>query len=491
MVVLTLLGAGAMVGHHYFCQYLDGKEVNTDPLLGMRFSEQALIGVTGNAIASIASFVFGTAIGIVFVQVLWSSLRNKGLAIEHVQAVMECRTSPFSPSALYAWRAATKLTLLALLSAAMTLVTIFAPSALRTEAQTTVTSKPCTIPTVDMSGGTYGTYWPNNTGQTIWTPSPDMKRMVAQNLMSGSYITPPSPCGSCAYNLTFNAPAMTCSNTSNEFNFSGMLSPLPDLFIWNCTHDIYENGNTLNIATVEGYGVNMQAAACQVFNTSYTVEVFHNGTSTEVKVINAVAFQPVSAMDPSAPDKMAIYTIALATAQMLYGLGRVDLNTMENIIDTTDALDYNPYFYVSKLGEPGAPGSKKWQWEPGMVEALPQLVMNVSISMLSNPLNAPMVNIETQCRFYSIVYVYDELHLAVAYGSGLLVTVVCVLFGFLAVKKNGREESLGFSRLLVAILTPDLYTTELNKEVRIRATNQPGPQECSKFTVDRNNISFS
>lgn len=111
LVALNLLGAGAMVGHHYFCLYLDGKEVNTNPLLGMRCSEQALIGVTGNAIASIASFVFGTTIGIVFVQVLWSSLRNKGLAIGHIQAVMECRTSSGSnvtPDSYVQLRAITK-----------------------------------------------------------------------------------------------------------------------------------------------------------------------------------------------------------------------------------------------------------------------------------------------------------------------------------------------------------------------------------------------
>ena len=126
-----------------------------------------------------------------------------------------------------------------------------------------------------------------------------------------------------------------------------------------------------------------------------------------------------------------------------------------------------------------------------MLTALPQLMANVSISMLSNPLGAATVDLEAYCRYSSIVYVYDELHLAIAYGTGLIVTGVCVVIGFMTISKNGREESLDFTRLMVAILTPDLYNEELSKEMKIRAIDEKGPRECSKFVIDRNKLSMA
>lgn len=483
MSMLILAGVISMICHHFFYLLLSGRTVNTDRVVMLEISRQVLVGAAGNAIASFATFVLGTAVGIAFVQILWTRLHRKPYAIEHIEAMISCRSSPFSPAALRSWRAAWLLSAIAALGSTMRLITIFAPGALRTE--TSSFEKTCTIQKMDLSHAVFGVAIPDAQNVPIFYPSPNLDRMVLQNIVSGSYIPPPNFCGTCSYNVSFNAPAMSCTDITSQFNFNTMFLKDSDPIIWKVTHDIGLRGSTITVATMKAQNVQMEAARCTVYNATYLAEISHNATSTNVIVGNPTLHRPVNETQQDAPDYMSLFTTALATAQFLDGFGQVDLLKMQYINRGAGPyanIYFNPYFIFSSLGRPGPQSSMTWEWD-SMRDAFPQLMANISISLLSNPINAPTSNYDTLCTYSTVLYVYDQLHLLLSYGLGILLASLCVGAGFWSIRRNGREETLEFSRLMVAILSPSLLHEELRKSVRLK-TKQDGPDGCSTFVVD-------
>lgn len=105
--------------------------------------------------------------------------------------------------------------------------------------------------------------------------------------------------------------------------------------------------------------------------------------------------------------------------------------------------------------------------------SLPTLMQNISISMLSNPLDGTTVPTESTCLYTTLTYHYNPVQLFVSYGIAIGVTLACVLIGFWAVHENGVEESLSIRRILVAVLNSKLYGQTLNEDVIVRATNNP------------------
>lgn len=208
-----------MLCHHLFYDHLDGTEVEPDFVIDarLRLTKQALIGQAGNTIATVASIAFGAAIGIAFVQVLWASLGQKSHSIREIQAIMECRTRPYSPGAWNAWGVSRKLTLLAVFGSLMALITIFAPSSLRT-IQDFTDPEHCTVSRVDLAGEGYDKQY-NSTDDdglpsTSVTTSQELRKLVSRNLMDGAYLSPQNPLNrSVSYFLEFNAPAMNCTDT--------------------------------------------------------------------------------------------------------------------------------------------------------------------------------------------------------------------------------------------------------------------------------------
>lgn len=337
---------------------------------------------------------------------------------------------------------------------------------------------------MDLSRADFGARIADAQNNLVLYPSPNLHRMVLQNVVSGSYIPPPNFCGTCSYNVTVNAPAMDCTDITSQFNFATMSSDPP--VIWNVTHDIGKGGSTITVATTEAKEVQQEAARCSVYNATYSAEVSHNATSTSVIVRDTVFHQLVNESQYGAPDYDSVLATVGATANVLDGFGQVDLLKMNFVGQGADPIAnkyLNPYFIFSSLGRPGPQSSKKWEWNRSMRDAFPQLMANISISLLSNPVDAPMNNHETLCTYSTVLYVYDQLHLLLSYGLGILLASLCVGAGFWSIRRNGREETLEFSRLMVAILSPSLLHEELRKSVRLK-TKQDGPDGCSTFVVD-------
>ena len=167
-----------------------------------------------------------------------------------------------------------------------------------------------------------------------------------------------------------------------------------------------------------------------------------------------------------------MYTISLAIAQHLYGIGLINVDKMIAVDNSKE----NHNIFYSALGSPGPSGSKMWVWTKSMEEALPQLMTNISISMLSNPLGSSQIATNTQCLYSTVFYDYNPLQLAVTYGAATVATIICLAFGFWAIVKNRTEETIGFSRVLVSALNPVLYdaamdeSPPLTEKTKLRAT---------------------
>lgn len=479
MVFLTLLGACAMICHHFLCTYSDGKEVLSDVVVfwHIAITTQMLMSVTGNAIAASGSIMLSAAIGIAAVQVLWSNLGQRSHSIRQIRAMLECRSQPFAPIAWPAWSASRRLTLLAVFSSLMTLITIFAPSSLRTEPNLS-NPLPCSVKRVDLSGESFEKLFVDvDKHELMSTTSPQLRRLVTRNLVGGTYLTPPNQCNqSCSYGLKFNSPAMNCSDTTSNHDFSNMIwnSSLKSLVIWNSTHTIGVDGSTIFVETLGGLNPSdRHAFDCELFNATYSVDVFQNGSTSTVNVSGIERHQKISSSNSSAPEYKALHYTALTIGQVFWGVVQIEVDGMLQYIPSNLGVDNSVIIYAT-FGEPNPTSTNPmpWLWNPDMPAVLAGLVTNISISLLSNPMGLPMIDVQTTCRYPGFVYVYNPYHLFLTYGIGLVTAIFCLLLGFISIYTNKREETLHFSRLLVAILDPKLSEEVLTDETKLITENR-------------------
>lgn len=94
-----------------------------------------------------------------------------------------------------------------------------------------------------------------------------------------------------------------------------------------------------------------------------------------------------------------------------------------------------------------------WVWPEDLSIFIPNIMQNVSLSLLSGVLSDTRNNTigsqDTTCRTYGLQYVYDRTRLLATYGAALLLTAVFLILGILT-SHNGRVESFGFTRVLAA-----------------------------------------
>lgn len=215
-----------------------------------------------------------------------------------------------------------------------------------------------------------------------------------------------------------------------------------------------------------------EAFTCEVFNATYSVDVFHNGTATTINISNIDLQQNVTNANVSAPEYNAFYYTALALGQMFFGIVEIDVNAMAQEIPSNLGYDNHIILY-SALGKPNPSSNPEpWLWDPNTPGAVSELATNISISLLSNPLGISMIDVQTTCQYLGFQYVYNPFHLFLTYGVGLFTAIFCLLMGFISIYINKREETLHFSRLLVAILDPKLSEEVLTDETRLIAGNR-------------------
>lgn len=446
LIGYTLLGLSVMVGHLAFCLHLDGTQVPTTTALHF-FSVQALISSASNAFASFGSLFLTMAIQVAFVQRFWVTLSAKCHSIKTIDNIVEHSSSPLSPLSYAAWKAAAGLMIIPLLSSTMALVGIFAPGSLRASLTSFGYNTSCFIPVFNTASGEIWTVEGN-----LVTPSSSSLRMTLAALVAGTYKSPVSPCGSCAYDIVFDAPAMQCRNSSDSFPFESMVVPgsANTGIIWNATHDIVSGGNTITVATAGGYNQDFEAVTCSISSATYEVSVQHGVSQTDVLVNKVTHNKPITKSNMSSSGEIGTFNIALALAEHLVGIRAINFDNMFPIdINTPGLLVNNAHIFYSALGSSGPSGSRSWIWQPTML-SLPQLMQNTSIGIQANPFGGTPESTTVPCQLTTLLYSFNMLHLLLTYGLAISTASICACFGFYAIKKNGRQETLLFSRILSA-----------------------------------------
>jgi len=110
------------------------------------------------------------------------------------------------------------------------------------------------------------------------------------------------------------------------------------------------------------------------------------------------------------------------------------------------------------------------------LKALPSLLQNISISMLSEDIytrsgSTTLTSANSTCLFTATFYTYNSERLLATYGAGVAVTAICIVVGWRAVWLNGKDETMDFSRLLRALLNESLYEDrqDLSLDTKVKA----------------------
>ena len=146
---------------------------------------------------------------------------------------------------------------------------------------------------------------------------------------------------------------------------------------------------------------------------------------------------------------------------------------MEDLVNTNNPLSSNTFIFYEALGGPGPAQSRTWAWRDSMVNLLPELMANISISILSNPIGAAEKSLSTECSYSGVVYAYKPTQLFLTYGLAMLCAFVCGLAGFWAISRNHVEESGRFSRLLASVLNEQMFEKPLHKGTKLQAEDTP------------------
>jgi hypothetical protein len=464
MVLWMVLGVAVAMSHHVFCQYMNGKPV-TSISIGISenqtfIGDQSFIGSQsfsvssqqwtsplGNALAIIVHGFFSAAIIRVFVQRFWRRIRARAFTVEQINAILSLQISPFNGTSMPAWYYAPQLSFIALLSFGMVSMSIVAPGALTVVQSNFTLPYHCTVSTVDLSQTDIS--FP---GSAFGTALPPIRSLATQVLMVGTYLTPASPCGVCSYDVKFIAPALNCSNITASYNFKSAFPTLNNATIfWNATYAAFDTtGLNLQVAWKNWTLQNMQQAPqgaiqCVAYNATYGVRITH-GTSTTIDITEMVYNNPLVSTGSAVAQLNAVVD---AVATLLNGVV-VYNNSNEQFTLNSNLLGYS-------LGHLSA--GSEWIWDMVPTAAVPSLMANVSLSLLTGSVSVKgdsLAPVQETCYHSTLSFHYDRVRLLLTYGTGLAVTLVCILVGVWTVRKNGVEETDGFERMLDATLNDEM-----------------------------------
>jgi len=191
-----------------------------------------------------------------------------------------------------------------------------------------------------------------------------------------------------------------------------------------------------------------EAVSCVPYESTYTAHIdtgIQDVSLPIVTVIDVTPMVPLSPASASSNDSAEVqhYAIVDSLTSLLAGNASYDPNSYDFTSDS-------PIVAYSPLG--AALADSPWFWVDPMLLALPSLMQNVSVSLLSNILsetNFPsLVSTDATCKDDNVYYIYRPLRLFLSYGAGLLVGALGIVLGFYAIHVNGREETLEFGLIL-------------------------------------------
>ncbi|KLO14745.1 hypothetical protein SCHPADRAFT_297584 [Schizopora paradoxa] len=465
-MLLFFVGAVAiMVVHHCFYRFLHNKPVGFEDGLSdvawfLFYYSSSIV----NFATIVAKGFIAAILGICFAQVFWMHTRRKHFNVQQINDSLACKDSP--TRSLMTIRTTFIFSMFTFLSLSLAVITIFAPGAL--DLNDGKSNDTCEVQTVNLTNASIAVF--DEEGIHYRNPIAQVKGFVGRVLLSGEPLPPVVDFdkfgGETKYDLSFHAPSLNCTNITSTFDFSSAL-PDPsieddDVVVWNAAKTVVNGSLVFTVATRELLpgpnftvtpGPDPQAVSCIAYESNYTVRVdtgFEDGSAPTVRIRNITQLVPLSPASASSSDSAEVqyYAIVDALTNLLGGNATYDPDVYDFTNDSS-IVAYSP------LG--AALADSPWFWHRPMLRALPSLMRNVSVSILSGALSETgfptLASIKTPCREDNVYYIYKPLRLFLAYGAGLLIAGLGMALASYAIYVNGQEEPLDFASVLKYVST--------------------------------------
>ncbi|KLO19771.1 hypothetical protein SCHPADRAFT_898351 [Schizopora paradoxa] len=478
MLLCFIIGTALAVVHHLFYSYLNDKPIFTGS--GNNLRKQSIANAIGNALAYVVKASFAFSIAVAFVQQFWARLRRHkgGVPIKEIDVIADCKEGIATLSAFKAWYYAFWLFAMSAMASSMALISIIVPGALKVASASFYASSSCSVNTVNL---------PNGSDLDTFFMQWFERRVIAQ----GTFMPPSLSCvGACRYNVSFEAAALNCTDITSTYDFTPFITPpipiavspglqlSPPKYLYNAT--LADNGTAIQVATLNTTDFTTSAVECLPFRASYMVAITHSNVSTsDINVLSTNLIAP-------AGDERSVFQLASGAFSLLEGalfsnmyegsLGVGDLSKNE---DGTlpSAVMGSPLMILQE---------NLWRWTMDMQTALPWIMQNISLSLLSEDVAAAskvsiVTPVTSTCLTDSTFYVYDSSRLLITYGVAFAATAMCVIVGLWGIHLNGGfEESLSFTRLLSALVNPEIVNArgriELTLNTRLRLQTNDGQE---------------
>ncbi|KLO12651.1 hypothetical protein SCHPADRAFT_941026 [Schizopora paradoxa] len=454
-----------MATHHVYYRYLDGKSPSdSSGFFEERNSlvkSQTAVSDIGIALAYASQTFLVSAIYYASTQMIWRRIRSHDIQLSQLDALMRVQVNPFSPSVFFgAVRASPSVLLVSLLAALLVALSVITPGSIVLSDGVTH-AKECTV---KMPRNL--THIPafHNSEARFTNPAPYYRSPIVKILSSGTYMPPLNLCpsessgrvGCCSYSLEFVGPGLECEDVTTFSNGSSFTEFLPAKgYVWTNLFNasIQPQTDEESEAQVFIQSWDMRRSSYRAVNCSgvlrpYSLHVSHDSITSRIEVIDSRTIEPIPAL--KTPDYYSPTTFSSAYMHSI-------LSTLSEayikIFVRNGRKELGVNFMMGNIGRPRLDGT--FSWREDFAVALEEFAQNATLSLLSgrifafNPDDPDILeDAITTCNYKLIAYEYTPYRLFLSYGIALLFTTLCAIWGLMALKCNGNEESMEFSRFV-------------------------------------------
>ncbi|KKK23717.1 hypothetical protein AOCH_006792 [Aspergillus ochraceoroseus] len=512
MVLCWIIGLALALGHHFYYYSLN------DTIVGDQ-NRQAWSSRIGTGLAFLTKTFLTTAVGIACVQNLWWILRLTPMKLSTLDSMLDIRGSIFNFFDLHVWLRGPNVAILGLISWLIPIVTVVTPSTL--SIQSTVGSNMFSQPMPQIEY-TLLKYFTLDEGG-VSSPTPSVIRLVTGTIIQGTIPNIPAPAINSSYQLNFTAPLIQCTNSStkvrddithyvhNKTQFyidyiafsptsDNITFALDEVFYYDSPSILAatDNGNTsADVADKLVIAVNPYMTTgsrvvveCGMYNASYTANFDYTNGEQSIEIVDLHVLNRVPKHDshtlpaPANENQLFAYTSIMDTFKTaLEGLCWASPDRCTDTQIYTSSLVNSKEIWELVYGDESV-GNVSYRTLPRLVEVASELGRNITLSFFSNDYflqntsQAKTINVTVYQN--QTKYSYAQRNLLIAYGVAVVVSLLCVIAGFLTMVDNGFAFTDSFSTILRATRNSDF-----DDIVPVAATTgaDPLPRSVAKTRV--------
>lgn len=432
-IIMSLLcwvvSAGLAVGHHFFNRAFS--QHPAEPLIllysstKLSFSQQWALTI-GNSFSMLVHILLPNSLSYASTQFFWYRWDAQADKLDKeeknyllgslMSPLSRCCGSPIRPY-------------IAFLSIFAALIPIFASPSLTTALYPV--AKSCNISTVELATSNL-----LHSQGSIVGPVVGAVNLAVKTLVSGSYLTPPSPCGDCSYNTTFWAPALNCTPLASADPFPA--DPPGQTVFWNST--INASGGYYELVVMtrqgnQGSANQREIVSCPVYNATYNVRVNHSipiHIAASVGNLSVYA-SPGATGNANSTQGRPLDALMLALFKAIEGPIAID-NTNNALIRGISLVEFSPI---------GSLVNATWGLKGGLSETTENLMKIFTISLLAGSIGdtgSSSAIVPAQCNINTLVYIYHPLRLWLTYSIALGISAVTAIGLLLWCKYSRKDE---------------------------------------------------